>query len=68
MNAKEIKAALADEDLQAAVEKITAKAVKAETARVVATIKKVGLPEDKAEAKIVKGYLKEVLTSIKEAA
>lgn len=68
MNAKEIKAALADEDLQAAVEKITAKAVKAETKRVITAIKKVGLPEDKAKAKIVKGYLKDVLASIKEAA
>lgn len=68
MNAKEIKAALADEGVQAAVEKQVAAAVKAETKRVLTVIKEAELPEDKAAAKAVKGYLQGIVASIKEAA
>lgn len=68
MNAKEIKAAMADEDMQAAVEKEVAKAVKAETKRILDIIKSTELPEDKTEAKIVKDTIKSIQASIKEAA
>lgn len=68
MNAKEIKAALADEGVQAAVEKQIAAAVKAETKRVLAVVKEVKLPEDKAAAKATKAVLKSIVDGIKEAA
>jgi len=68
MNAKEIKAALADEDMQAAVNKQTAAAVKAETKRVLAIIKEAELPEDKAAAKAAKEVIKGIVAGIKEAA
>lgn len=68
MNAKEIKAALADEGVQAAVEKEVAKAVKAETKRVLAVIKEAELPEDKAALKAAKEVIKGIVSGIKEAA
>ena len=68
MNAKEIKAALADEGVQAAVEKQVAAAVKAETKRVLTVVKEVELPEDKAAAKATKAVLKSIVDGIKEAA
>lgn len=69
MNAKEIKAALADEGVQAAVEKqVAAAAVKAETKRVLAVVKEAELPEDKAAAKATKAVLKSIVDGIKEAA
>lgn len=68
MNAKELKAALADEGVQAAITKEVAKAVKAETKRCLDVIKNTDLPEDKAAAKAVKDFNKEVVAGIKEAA
>jgi hypothetical protein len=68
MNAKEIKAALADEGVQAAVTKQVAVAVKAETKRVLAVVKEAELPEDKAAAKAAKEVIKAITASIKEAA
>lgn len=68
MNAKEIKDALSDEGVQAAVEKEVAKAVKAETKRVLAVIKAAELPEDKAAAKAAKEVIKGIIAGIKEAA
>lgn len=68
MNAKEIKAALADEGVQAAVAKQVAAAVKAETKRVLAVVKKAELPEDKAAAKATKEVLKGIVAGVKEAA
>ena len=67
MNAKEVKAALADEAVQAAIEKEVTKAVKAETKRCLEVIKGIELPEDKAAAKAVKEALKSVIAGIKEA-
>lgn len=68
MNAKEVKAVLADEAVQAAVKKEVAKAVKAETKRCLEVIKAVEPPEDKAAAKAVKEALKSVIAGIKEVA
>lgn len=68
MNAKEIKAALADEGVQAAVQKEVVKAVKAETKRVLDVIKSAELPEDKAAAKAAKDVIKVIVAGIKEAA
>lgn len=68
MNAKEIKAALADEGVQAAVDKQVAAAVKAETKRVLAVIKEAELPEDKAALKAAKEVIKGIIASVKEAA
>lgn len=68
MNAKEIKAALADEGVQAAVEKEVAKAVKAETKRCLEVVKSAELPEDKAALKATKEVLKAITAGIKEAA
>lgn len=68
MNAKEVKAALADEAVQAAVEKEVTKAVKAETKRVLEVVKTTELPEDKAAAKAVKEAIKSIQAGIKEAA
>lgn len=68
MNAKEVKAALADEAVQAAIEKEVAKAVKAETKRCLEVVKGTELPEDKVAAKAVKEALKSVTAGIKEAA
>ena len=68
MNAKEIKAALADEGVQAAVEKQVAAAVKAETKRVLTVVKEAELPEDKAAAKEVIKAIKAITAGIKEAA
>lgn len=68
MNAKEIKAALADEGVQAAVEKEAAKAVKAETKRILEVVKSAELPEDKAAAKAAKEVIKGIIAGIKEAA
>lgn len=68
MNAKEVKAALANEAVQAAVQKEVDKAVKAETKRVLTVIKEAELPEDKAAAKAVKEVIKGIVAGIKEAA
>lgn len=68
MNAKEVKAALADEAVQAAVQKEVDKAVKAETKRVLTVIKEAELPEDKAAAKAAKEVIKGIVAGIKEAA
>ena len=68
MNAKEVKAALADEAVQAAIEKEVAKAVKAETKRCLEVVKLTELPEDKAAAKAVKEAVKGITAGIKEAA
>lgn len=72
MNAKEIKAALADEGVQAAVEKQVAAAVKAETKRVLEVVKAEAEnnkeTEDKAVKKAIADALKSVVTGIKEAA
>ena len=72
MNAKEIKAALADEGVQAAVAKQVAAAVKAETKRVLEVVKAEAEnnkeTEDKAVKKAIAEALKSVVTGIKEAA
>jgi hypothetical protein len=72
MNAKEIKAALADEGVQAAVTKQVAVAVKAETKRVLEVVKAEAEnnkeTEDKAAKKAIADALKSVVTGIKEAA
>lgn len=68
MNAKEVKAALANEAVQAAIQKEVDKAVKAETKRCLEAIKSVDLPEGKTEAKAVKAFTKEVAAGIKEVA
>lgn len=68
MNAKEVKAALANEAVQAAVQKEVGKAVKAETKRVLTIVKEAELPEDKAAAKAAKEVIKGIVAGIKEAA
>lgn len=72
MNAKEIKASLADEGVQAAVTKQVAVAVKAETKRVLEVVKAEAEnnkeTEDKAVKKAIADALKSVVTGIKEAA
>ena len=72
MNAKEIKAALADEGVQAAIEKQVAAAVKAETKHVLEVVKAEAennkATEDKGIKKAVGDALKSVVTGIKEAA
>jgi hypothetical protein len=69
MNAKEIKAALADEGVQAAIEKQVAAAVKAETKRVLEVVKAEAEnnkeTEDKAIKKAIAEALKSVVTGIK---
>ena len=69
MNAKEIKAALADEGVQAAVTKQVAVAVKAETKRVLEVVKAEAEnnkeTEDKAVKKAIGEALKSVVTGIK---
>jgi len=72
MNAKEIKAALADEGVQAAVEKQVTAAVKAETKRVLTIIKDCKeankTEEVKATKAVVADLLKSLEAGIKEAA
>lgn len=72
MNAKEIKAALDDEGVQAAVEKQVAAAVKTETKRVLEVVKAEAENNKETEDKVVKkaiaDALKSVVTGIKEAA
>lgn len=72
MNAKEIKAVLADEGVQAAVAKQVGAAVKAETKRVLEVVKAEAEnnkeTEDKAVKKAIADALKSVVTGIKEAA
>ena len=72
MNAKEIKAALADEGMQAAVAKQVGAAVKAETKRVLEVVKAEAEnnkgTEDQAVKKAIAGALKSVVVGIKEAA
>lgn len=69
MNAKEIKAALADEGVQAAVAKQVAAAVKAETKRALEVVKAEAEnnkeTEDKAVKKAIGEALKSVVTGIK---
>lgn len=65
MNAKEIKLALADEGVQANIEKQIATAVKAETKRIVALVKDVEVPDDKSQAKAVNAVIKEIVAAIK---
>ena len=69
MNAKEIKAALADEGVQAAVTKQVAVAVKAETKRALEVVKAEAEnnkeTEDKAVKKAIGEALKSVATGIK---
>jgi len=69
MNAKEIKAALADEGVQAAVAKQVAVAVKAETKRILEVVKAEAEnnkeTEDKAVKKAIGEALKSVATGIK---
>lgn len=59
---------LQDEKVAALVEKEVAKAVKAETKRVLTVIKEAELPEDKAAAKAAKEAIKSIQAGIKEAA
>lgn len=65
MKAKEVKAILANEAVQAAIKKEVAKAVKAETKRIVNVVKAAKLPDDKAAAKAVKKALKDIILDIK---
>ena len=69
MNAKEIKAALADEGVQAAVAKQVGAAVKAETKRALEVVKAEAEnnkeTEDKAVKKAIGEALKSVVTGIK---
>lgn len=71
MNAKEVKAALADEGVQAAIEKQVNAAVKAETKRVLEVVKAVAdenkEQEDKVVKKITADVLKAVVAGIKAA-
>lgn len=71
MNAKEVKAALADENVQAAIEKQVNAAVKAETKRVLEAVKAVAdenkEQEDKVVKKITADVLKAVVAGIKAA-
>lgn len=71
MNAKEVKAALADEGVQAAIEKQVNAAVKAETKRVLEAVKEVAdenkTQEDKVVKKITADVLKAVVAGIKAA-
>lgn len=74
MNAKEVKAALADEAVQAAIEKEVAKAVKAETKRCLDEVKAVTAEQVeacteggmKAEAKLLKQLGKDIIAKIKD--
>lgn len=59
---------LQDEKVAALVEKEVAKAVKAETKRVLTVVKEAELPEDKAAAKAAKEVIKGIIAGIKEAA
>ena len=68
MNAKEVRDALADEDMQVAIQKKVAKAVKAETRRCLEVIKSTDRPEDKGEARAVRAFVREVVAGIKETA
>lgn len=68
MNAKEVRDALADEDMQVAIQKKVAKAVKAETRRCLEVIKSTDRPEDKDKARAVKAFVREVVAGIKETA
>lgn len=72
MNAKEIKAALADEGVQAAVAKQIGVAVKTETKRVLEVVKSEAennkKTEDKAVKKAIDAALKSMVTGIKKAA
>lgn len=64
MNAKEIKAALADEGVQAAVAKQVAAAVKAETKRVLEVVKAEAENNKETEDKVVKKAIGEALKSV----
>ena len=67
MTPKEVKAALADENVIAAIEKRVAAAVKAETKRCINEAKAIVVPEDaSAEVKTaVKSIVKTIVDSIK---
>ncbi len=64
MNAKEIKAALADEGVQAAIEKQVAAAVKAETKRVLEVVKAEAENNKETEDKVVKKAIADALKSV----
>lgn len=64
MNAKEIKAALADEGVQVAIEKQVAAAVKAETKRVLEVVKAEAENNKETEDKAVKKAIAEALKSV----
>jgi hypothetical protein len=68
MNSKEVKAALADEGVQAAVEKQVTAAVKAETKRILGLIKETELPEDKDAVRAAKAVIRAIKAGIKEVA
>lgn len=63
MNTKEVKAALADEGVQAAVKKQIAAAVKAETKRCIEVVKATEIPED--GGKETKAAIKSIVAGIK---
>ena len=64
MNAKEIKAALADEGVQAAVAKQVGAAVKAETKRVLEVVKAEAENNKETEDKVIKKAIGEALKSV----
>lgn len=68
MTPKEVKAALANESVIAAIEKRVAAAVKAETKRCINVVKAIEIPEDSsAEVKAaVKSTIKGIIGSIKD--
>lgn len=68
MKTKEVKAALADEDVQTAVSKQIGAAVKAEQKRILAIVKGAELPEDKAAKKAAVKILAEITAQVKLAA
>lgn len=67
MNAKEIKAALADEGVQTAIAKEVCKAVKIETKRILDIVKAVEVPEERETKAAVKAAVKSVVEGIKVA-
>jgi hypothetical protein len=63
MTPKEVKAALADEGVQAAIEKQVAAAVKAETKRCIEVVKAAEIPEN--GGKEIKVFVKAIVAGIK---
>lgn len=64
MNAKEVKAALADESVQTVVAKQVAAAVKAETKRILAVVKDEADNNKETEDKVAKKAVADVLKSV----